>query len=334
MKKIIIMLLLIATLMLTGCGKQTVEVVEQTEAPKVEETEIVEKEPEKEPDGRMVAVMIDNDDERARPQAGLESAKIVYEIIVEGGSTRFLALFDDYKIEKVGPVRSARHYFLDYALEHDAIYCHCGWSPKAQSDIPALGIKNINGILGNDGNAYYRDRTYDNSWHNLYTSLPRLTDMAKKKGYSLELKNKHLSYSEEEYDLNGEACETVVIPYSNLYKVKYEYDEENKVYKRYVNNREHISQINGILTAKNIIVYKVSNYELNDGENKGRQEISNIGQGTGYYISNGQAVEINWSKSSRGAKTIYTTTDGKELLLNKGNTYIQIMPKSFKLTIE
>ena len=86
--------------------------------------------------------------------------------------------------------------------------------------------------------------------------------------------------------------------------------------------------------AKNIIVYKVSNYELNDGENKGRQEIGNIGQGTGYYISNGQVVEINWSKSSRGAKTIYTTTDGKELLLNKGNTYIQIMPKSFKLTIE
>ena len=83
---------------------------------------------------RPIAVMIDNH-KGAWPQVGLNSAYSVYEIIVEGGETRLMALFKGVDLEKIGPVRSARHYFLDYALENDAIYVHYGWSPKAQSDI-------------------------------------------------------------------------------------------------------------------------------------------------------------------------------------------------------
>ena len=83
---------------------------------------------------RTIAVMIDNHSD-AWPQANLNKAYLVYEIVVEGGETRLMALFKGQDLEKIGPVRSSRHYFLDYALENDAIYVHHGWSPQAESDI-------------------------------------------------------------------------------------------------------------------------------------------------------------------------------------------------------
>ena len=94
---------------------------------------------------RPIAVMIDNH-KGAWPQVGLNDAYIVYEIIVEGGETRLMPVFKGKDLEKIGPVRSARHYFIDYALENDAIYVHFGSSPQALSDIATYKVNNINGI--------------------------------------------------------------------------------------------------------------------------------------------------------------------------------------------
>ena len=103
-------------------------------------------------DQRPIACMIDNHKD-AWPQFSINSAFTVYEIIVEGGETRLMALFQNKDLN-VGPMRSSRHYFLDYALENDAIYAHIGWSPQAQKDIPALGVNNINGLYFDTGRAY------------------------------------------------------------------------------------------------------------------------------------------------------------------------------------
>ena len=102
---------------------------------------------------RPIAVMIDNHS-GAWPQAGLNQAYMVYEIIVEGGETRLMALFKGVDLEKIGPVRSARHYFLDYAMENDAIYVHFGQSPQAESDIKKYSIHDINGIA-EDGTTFW-----------------------------------------------------------------------------------------------------------------------------------------------------------------------------------
>ena len=91
---------------------------------------------------RPIAVMIDNHN-GAWPQAGLNQAYMVYEIIVEGGETRLMAVFKGVDLEKIGPVRSARHYFLDYAMENDAIYVHFGQSPQAESDMRKYSIHEI-----------------------------------------------------------------------------------------------------------------------------------------------------------------------------------------------
>ena len=330
MKKVLAFIFVLSVIFMLGCQKNEPLKEVKEEKPVISEPkEVVNEFYEKmQSNERPIALMIDNDVKASRPQLGLESAYMVYEIIVEGGATRFMALFKEHDMPKVGPVRSARHYFLDYALEHDAIYCHAGWSPQASRDISNLKVNNINGVLGVDGRCFWRDSTYDKSWHNLYTGLDKLYDMAvNTKGYRAKTDVKHTDYHKKDTDLNSEnIAKRIELPYSYFYSVAYEYDEENKVYKRYVDGEYHMSQTGECLNAKNIIIYKVKNYNLNDGEEKGRQNIENIGSGTGVYVTNGKYANINWSKPSRNAKTQYTLEDGSELMLNPGNTYVQIIP--------
>ncbi|MBR3575982.1 MAG: DUF3048 domain-containing protein, partial [Clostridia bacterium] len=153
---------------------------------------------------RPIAVMIDNDEESARPQAGLEDAYLVYEITVEGAATRFMALFKNYDVAKVGPVRSARHYFLDYALENDAIYTHAGQSPQAGRDIAALGMIDINGLSGLDGQYFHRDYTHTSSWHTLYTGTDKLAELAEAKGIRKESDELIYKYNEQDTEIDGQ----------------------------------------------------------------------------------------------------------------------------------
>lgn len=136
---------------------------------------------------RPIAVMIDNVGD-ARPQTGLNDAYMVYEIIVEGKQTRLMALYKGTNLDKIGPIRSSRHYFLDYALENDAIYVHYGWSPKAKSDISSLGVKNINGIYESSSSFW---RVKDKSApHNVVTSTKKILEIAKEKDILQQLKKK------------------------------------------------------------------------------------------------------------------------------------------------
>lgn len=288
---------------------------------------------------RPIAVMINNNKAVWGYQAGLQDAYITYEMIVEGGITRMMAVFKDKDTARIASVRSSRHYYLDYVLENDAIYAHIGWSPRAQSDISSLNIPAIN---ANNSSAF----TWDNSLrvareHRAYTSIARIKESAEKKGYRTTSDKKLLlTYQAKPLDLasyEGAIPANIVrIPYSKTHLTSYSYDAENKVYKRYQNNTEHKDYVTGLqYTAKNIITYKVHNYTLNDGYAGGRQDLNNIGTGEGYYISEGYAIPITWEKTSRSAQTIYKVkATGKELVVNDGNTFIQIQPSVQNLTIE
>lgn len=284
---------------------------------------------------RPYAVMINNINVARPLQSGLQDAYIVYEIIVEGGITRYMALFLDQNTERIGSIRSSRHYFLDYAMENDAIYVHHGQSPQAQSDFSKF---NIDRIVVDGSNTGWRDRSLNvSSEHTLFTSIEKLNTALNK--FRTERKGDLLlKYSVDEIDLSkmegAITANSVSIPYSNYITSSYTYDQENKVYKRFVNNSEHKDYVTGTqYTFKNIITYKVKNYNLNDGSGKGRQDINNVGSGEGYYISSGYAIPITWQKTSRESKTIYRYKDGKELVVNDGNTFIQIQPEGQTLTI-
>ena len=282
---------------------------------------------------RPIAVMIDNN-VNAQPQAGLNDAYIVYEIIVEGGESRLMALFKGVNLDKIGPVRSARHYFLDYALENDAIYVHYGWSPEAQSDISALGVNNINGI-SETTNEFWRVKD-KSSPHNVATSTEKILEIANKKGYTTtSSRDSVLNYTTSEVNLeNGQDATDVVIPYSQYNVVEWKYDSNSKRYIRYSKGKKQTDWTTGEdVTAKNIIVEFIENTELDDGENKGRQTMTTVGTKEGYYITNGEAIKITCEKLTRSSQTVYKDENGNEIDVNDGNTFIQICPTNANVKI-
>lgn len=289
---------------------------------------------------RPFAVMINNAD-IARPlQSGLQDAYIMYEIIVEGGITRYLALFLDQNTARIGTIRSARHYYLDYALENDAIYVHHGYSPQAKSDWSSLGVDRIE---VNESTTGWRDKTLKKSngksmdyEHTLFSSIEKLN-----KGIGSKRTERNndllLTYSAEPLDLaskeGAKEANNILIKYSSATRTSYVYDADSKVYKRSVNNKAHIDYVTKEqYTFKNIITYQVKNSTIS-GDVKGRQTIDNVGSGTGYYISEGIAVPITWEKKSRSSQTIYKYQNGEKLIVNDGNTFIQIQPSGQELTI-
>ena len=286
---------------------------------------------------RPYAVMINNIKTVWGYQSGIQDAYMVYEIIVEGGYTRLMALYKDKSLDRIGSVRSSRHYFLDYALENDAIYVHFGWSPQAQSDIKKLGVNNINFM---SYNGYTRDKSLGlASEHTAFTTTQNIMNGADKYGYSKTTDEKPLlDYSVKSVNLSNIEgvipANKVFIDYSNSRSTSFEYDSVNKVYNRFQNNVVHKDYVTGLqYTTKNIITYQVENYTIS-GDNKGRQTLENIGSGTGWFITEGYAVPITWEKSSRSSKTVYKYKDGTEIKVNDGNTYIQIQPTGKSLTIE
>ena len=310
-------------------------------------TETISEEPNNEPvpveekqvqiysgNDRPIAVMIDNHN-GAWPQAGLNQAYMVYEIIVEGGETRLMALFKGVDLEKIGPVRSARHYFIDYAMENDAIYVHFGQSPQAQSDIKKYSINDINGIA-EDGTTFWRVKD-KSAPHNAVTSTAKLLESAKSKNYrTTSTEESVLNYVTDEVNLeDGQSANTITIPHSDLQTVKYEYDEENKVYVRYARGEEQIDwDTEEPATTKNIIITFCDNYTLSDKENKGRQGLKNIGTFDGYYITNGKAIKIQCIKNARDEKTVYQDMNGNEININDGNTFVNICPTDAAVEIE
>lgn len=303
---------------------------------------------------RPIAVMYDNNVGNY-DHAGLQDSYINYEIIVEGGLTRIMALFKDKDVALIGPVRSSRHYFLDYAIESDAIYTHYGWSTYAENDIKSLHVNNINGLY--DDEPFWRDSKIA-APHNVFTSTNKIYEYAKKKNYKTTSNDwKLLNYTTDNVVLNKPIgtktvkneetgknekidienpelikADSLSIPYSNYQIRSYQYNSDKKVYMRFMNGEAHIDKItNQQLSFKNIIIEKVSNRQL---DSYGRQDLNTTPSGEGYYITNGYALPIKWNKESRTSKTIYKYSNGKEVKINDGNTFIQIIPEVNEPTFE
>lgn len=301
-------------------------------------------EPNKEPEkqvqiysgnDRPIAVMIDNVGQ-ALPQAGLNDAYIVYQIIAEGGLTRYMAVFKGVNLDKIGPVRSSRHYYLDYAMENDAIYVHYGWSPQAESDISKYRVNNINGITA-PSTTFWRVKDKP-SPHNAVTSTEKILNQVQKFGYRTTSDEKSvLNYVTDEVNLEEDSAivaTDVVIPYPSE-NAEFKYNEETLRYERYTNGKlQKDWTTSEVVSTKNIIITFASNSKLQDTENKDRQDLDNVGDLKGYYITNGKAIEIVCSKASRTAKTIYKDLEGNVIKVNDGNTFIEICPINTKVTFE
>lgn len=328
-------LLLAFMLLLSGCGKAPA--TEPTQEEKKEDpvaAEIQEFfESYVDTDERPIAVMIDNDDKNARPQAGLDDAYLVYEIVVEGGATRFMALYRDANTEKIGPIRSSRHYFLDYLSEHDAIYVHCGWSDRAGYEITSRGLDKINGILGEDAAPFWREDKFKGDWHSTYTNIEKIKSHSQSKGFEMKSTHKSsVSYSDKYFNLpSGNAADEIYLPYSYVYNTGYTYNKETELYEKSINKAPYLMQNGQTVAFKNIIIMFIGDSSLGDGTP--RREVITTGSGEGYYITNGAYEKITWSKSDRNSQTVYKKADGSPLLVNPGKTIINIISPDADYTI-
>jgi len=342
MKKVTLVIL-VCLLFVFGCGKNE----EKTE-PKKENNETIDK-TEKieiidlESNSRPYAVVVNNYPGAVKVQAGLEDAYIVYEFPIEGGLTRSLALYKDKEDVKIGTIRSARHNYIDYVLENDAIFVHFGWSHEAETQIINMGIENIDGNY-KDPKPFWRENPEGIATeHTVYTNLSKIIkyNNETKKYRTTTDKDALLNYVAENVDLskneNAKIANKVVLPYSYSYEVEFKYNEETKKYDRYVNGNNHKNYFNGeSFDTKNIIVVLLDWGVLNgqvDAAGSNYLDMYNIGNGNGYYITNGYSVPITWSKDSRKSQTKYLY-NGKEIDVSDGNTYIMFQNSSSNITIE
>ena len=276
---------------------------------------------------RPVAVMINNISD-ALPQSGVSGADVIYECPVEGGITRMMALFEDYKgLDKIGSIRSSRIYYCYFALEWDAIYCHFGQSKYALDLLKSDQIDNI--CAFNTPNDFYQtsDRVAP---HNTYIGADGIDNAIKSMNYRRNYKDDykaHFKFAEEgkENNLkNGEKAAKVEIGYAHNHPY-YTYDKKQKVYKRFQREDKQIdAENNKQLECKNIIIQFVDNTMYDDGKSL---NITLTGSGNGYYITNGKAVEITWKKDSLKDKTKYVDE------LNPGKTWINVVQNSTSVTI-
>lgn len=335
MKKTLIILLTLV-LLCTGCGKDDTK----ENKPSTNKEQVTEKKDVKIVDlnsnERPIAVMI-NTHKEARPQAGLEDAFIIYELMVEGGITRMMALYtQDFDETKIGSVRSSRHNYLDYVMENDAIYIHWGGSDVAYNDLSKLKLDRIDGMVYG-GKYFTTDKSLKRSLeHTRFTSAESIKKGIEKLGFKTTTdKGYLLNYTADTVDLSkkdgSKVANKVTLKYSSYQTVGYEYNSEEQVYYRSMSGQKHTDLVTGKqYKFKNIIAYDV---EYNSYEGTKLRDLKNIGSGEGVYITNGYSIPIKWTKKTRDGQTKYTYLDGTEIDVSDGNTFIQIYPKEGTLTI-
>jgi hypothetical protein len=275
---------------------------------------------------RPLSIMVENS-EGARPQSGLDKANIVYEVLAEGGITRFLAIYYDQDVEEVGPIRSARPYFVSKALEHQAIYIHVGGSEEAYNFIKEENIDDINEFV--DFQPFWRstDRTPP---HNLYASTVKLRKEANKLGYIEMIKKQEYQFEINANErLTGRDTDSIVIPYNSSYTVSYKYQPESMKYIRFMNGEPHIdAKTKEQISVDNIII-QFAETKIIDQE--GRLAIDFIGKGIGLLFFKGNSTEIIWEKSDLRARTLFLDKEGNRIALSPGNVWIQIVPSDLSV---
>ncbi|MFO1441875.1 DUF3048 domain-containing protein [Bacillus sp. Bva_UNVM-123] len=272
--------------------------------------------------GRAVAVMINNHPQ-ARPQSGLGQADVVYELLAEGDITRFLAIFQSEQPEKIGPIRSARDYYIELAKGYDSVYIAHGYSPDAKAMLDKGYIDNLNG-MNYDGTLFYRSNDRK-APHNSYTSFENILKGAEKRNYEMEKAPASLVFlsKEEVEDLNGEKAHSAMVTYftNSIFNSIYEYDEELEKYKRYSNGELTADNDSGKPVLLDNIFMVETDHKVIDSA--GRRSIDLTSGGRGYLLQKGQWKEVNW-ENIKGK--ILPVSNGKQVGLVPGKTWINVIP--------
>lgn len=280
-----------------------------------------------------VAIMIENLPV-TRPQSGLSGASLVYEVLVEGGATRFLAVYagaGPQSLSKIGPVRSARSYYLEWASEFGPLYGHAGGSPEALRAILDFHMKDFNGI-GREARYFWRNRGLS-APHNLFTSNEFITRAL----HDMNLTNGRPNFrswifkDEASLAQRRASGQFVRIDFSGLaFQTEWRYDQATNNYLRFNAGVLHTDALSGEqLRAKNVIVQVIPPV-LAVGE-KGRLTLDVHGSGRAFIFRDGQQLTGTWRKADRLDRTLFFDESGNEIQFDRGNTWVEIVPSTQKV---
>ncbi len=279
----------------------------------------------------ITAVMVENSPD-ARPQSGLGEAGVVFEALAEGGITRYVALYQSDASTSIGPVRSARPYYVSWILGFDADYAHVGGSPEALADIASWGVKDLDEF--SNGNYYQRVSSRE-SPHNVYTTPAELYQLEQSKGY---ITSTFTSWSRKVTSpLKKPTATTISLTMaSSDYNPSYTYNPKTNTYERDNGGSPDIDADTNQQISVPVVVAMVIN-ESNgplDGVGAYYSEYQTVGSGTAYIFQDGGVSIGQWTKSSNNSQIMFTNSTNQPLPLDPGEVWITAVTSDSAVTYQ
>jgi hypothetical protein len=268
----------------------------------------------------------------AQPQLGISKADMIYEILVEGGITRMMAVFQDVSnAGEIGSVRSARPYFVNIAYGLEAVYIHAGGSPDAYAALKSTGITHLDGVNGKKQDIFYRDKNRQKTMgyeHSLVTTSDLIGKWLPEYDITLvhggSFKN-GLTFTDNAVPENGNAAASVTVHFSSSKKTEFTYSETDSLYNIAQYGKAYADGNDGTkITVKNILVLR-TRINVISGDEAGRIDVDTVGNGSGTFVCGGKYEDIKWSRKNNGSQFVFTKGDGTPLELGRGKTYVCIV---------
>lgn len=272
----------------------------------------------------VVGVMIPNDTYGARPQSGLKNSGVVFEAICEGGISRFLVLFQEQKLPKIGPIRSVRMYYLSWAAAFQAGVVHVGGNMDVLAEISNGSYRNFDEFAY--GDYFWRDENYD-APNNMYTSSANLDAINALNGYTTSTFTSWPRVDGKSIETPDAVNINVIISDDSSFNSSYIYDPVNNYYIRYQGGEAHMDREDGQIAPNVVIAMHVDEYSSDYPEN--HEEITTIGSGNATIFQNGTAIAATWSKASQFEQLLFTDAEGNNIPLVRGQTWIVAVPNEY-----
>ncbi len=276
---------------------------------------------------RPLAVMVENHIE-SRPQAGLSQAEIIYEAMAEGGITRFMAMYLHNETPQIGPIRSARLHYVNWAAEYDAAYAHWGGSSEALAY-----LQNHNRPQDIDqfynAAAFYRDYAGGRSLeHTGYSSTEALRQVVNAKGLEELPTFKSWQFKNDIAQADRPASQAVTVDFlgNNGYKGLFDYRPLTNDYARSTAGAPHLDSQGQQLSAKAIVFQFQNVLQFTDNSGHPAVDVTTTGSGQAVIIQDGAAIEGTWSKTAANVRTSFTDANGKDIPLNRGLIWVVSVP--------